>query len=89
MRILLTDEARGDLDKIPERLRAKVLRKISYLNDFPLMGVKMEDAFRGFRSLLAGGKHYRVIYRIRERDLVIYYIRHTARQIGLRVVHAS
>lgn len=86
MRVLLTDEAKSDLGKIPLRLQEKIRKKISYLQDFPLMGARMEDVFKGFRCLLAGGGLYKVIYKIREKEVVVYYIRHASRQIGLRVV---
>ena len=86
MRILLADEAKSDLDHIPQKLRGQLLKKISYLSDFPFMGAKMEDAFKGFRCLLGGQGRYRVIYKAREKEIIIYYIRHVSRQLGLRIV---
>ncbi len=86
MQVLLTAEAKSDLDSLPARMKERVSKKISYLSDFPLMGAKMEDVFKGFRCLLAGNEKYRVIYKVREKDIVIYYIRHSARQTSLRIV---
>lgn len=44
-------------------------------------------AFRGYRSLPAARNEYRGVYRVVSDELVeVAYIRHCARQIGLRNV---
>lgn len=59
------------------------------LREFPELGAPMLDAFQGYRSLLAARNQYRVVYRIVADDLVeVAYIRHCARQMGLRIVRA-
>lgn len=64
-----------------------MLAKLEMLREFPELGAPMFDAFRGYRALLAARKAYRIVYQVVTDDLVeVAYIRHTARQIGLRVV---
>ncbi len=85
MKIQLTVEAKNDLESLPLPVKERILKKISYLSDFPLMGVKMEDAFQGFRCLLADDGNYRIIYKVLKKSVVVYYLRHAARQLGLRL----
>jgi len=50
----------------------------------------MVDAYQGYRSLLAVRRGYRIVYRIVSDDLVeIAYIRHCARQIGVRALRGA
>jgi len=59
------------------------------LRELPEMGAPMIDAFEGYRSLLVARNRYRVVYRVVSDDLVeVAYVRHCARQIGLRIVRA-
>lgn len=50
----------------------------------------MLDAFEGYRALLAARNRYRIIYRIVAENLIeVAYIRHCARQIGLRIIRSE
>ena len=87
MKIQLTDEAKSDLQLISEKVQGKVFKKISYLEMFPYLGHQMNGVYKGFRCLLAGSSpSYKVIYKIIQNEVVIYYVRHPSRQDRLRVV---
>ena len=50
----------------------------------------MRDAFEGYRSLLVANRRYRVVYRLLGDDHVeVAYIRHSARQVGVRIVRGK
>lgn len=88
-RIILLPQAQQDLDRIRNsfsRIAEEIVRKIELLVDFPEMGPAMDQAYQGYRQLLCG--HYRMIYEIiSESRIEIAYVRHCARQLGLRPVN--
>ena len=60
------------------------------LRELPELGAPIRDAFEGYRSLLVAGRRYRVVYRLLGDDRVeVAYIRHSARQLGVRIVRAK
>ena len=83
-RIVWTRQAAEDIDTIAEPTRGRILVRLELLVDFPLMGAPLDGAYDGFRQLLIG-KH-RVIYQVSEHQICIAYIRHGARQLGLRLI---
>lgn len=88
-RIVLLPQAQQDLDDIKtfsSRIVEEILRKIELLLDFPELGPAMDQAYQGYRQLLCG--HYRIVYEIvSESRIEIAYVRHGARQLGLRLVN--
>ena len=67
-KIVLLPQAAEDLDAIQEPLYSEILRKIRLLQDFPQLGAVMQEAFQGYRSLVAAP--FRVIYRIASEDRI-------------------
>ena len=79
--------AEKDLLELPEHLQDEILEKADLLKEFPEMGPVMEQAYSGYRFLLADRNHYRIIYKVVSAALVeVRYIRHCRRQSGLRIV---
>jgi plasmid stabilization system protein ParE len=67
----------------------QIIAKIDLLREFPELGPAMSDAFQGYRALLAARRRHRVVYRVVSQDLIeVAYIRHCARQSGLRVLRS-
>lgn len=86
-RVELLPRAERELSGLPISVQDQILAKLETLREFPELGAPMLDAFQGYRSLLAARKTYRIIYRVVSDELVeIAYIRHCARQIGLRII---
>lgn len=80
-RIELLPRAVADLDAIPPKKQEQIVAKLEMLRELPEMGPAMFDAFEGYRSLLAGQRQYRVVYRIRDSGTIeIAWIRHLARR---------
>ncbi len=86
-RILWTRQAVADLSSIPEPVRDGIVRKVELLGEFPLLGPAMDGPYDGFRQTRVG--RYRVIYQVAGDELRIAYIRHGARQLGLRLVRGD
>ena len=84
MTVLWTRGAAGDVAGLDDAIRLAALERVGLLSDFPLMGPAMDGPFAGYRQLLVG--RCRVIYRVIGDDVHIAYVRHGARQLGLRVV---
>lgn len=79
--------AERDLLALPDSIQDEILHKVRLLAQFPCMGQGMERAYRGYRYLLAGKNHYRIIYKVSSSSLIqIAYIRHCRRQMRLRIV---
>lgn len=73
-----------DLDGTPDAIRAAIVERVGLLADFPAMGAPMDGPYAGYRQLVV--RRHRVIYRIDGDQVRIAYVRHGARQLGLRVV---
>ena len=86
--VRLRPRAQHDLDEIRRlfpKTAEQIVKKITLLYEFPEIGSKMDQAFEGYRQLLSG--KYRIIYQIvSDTEIEIAYIRHCARQLGLRIV---
>lgn len=74
----------ADLEAVPAVVRERVLARVGLLAEFPMMGPAMDGPYEGFRQLVVG--RHRVIYQIASTEVRIAYIRHGARQLGLRAV---
>lgn len=80
--------AQSDLLSLPPAIQDEIIKKTEMLSDFPFLGQKMEQAYDGYRYLLAGRNSYRIIYKVLSvESIVIAYIRHCRRQLGLRAIH--
>ncbi len=66
--------------------QSEILNKAELLQNFPLIGRAMERAYSGYRCLLAGKNRYRIIYKTKNQDVEIAYIRHCRRQMTLRMI---
>lgn len=88
-RVILLPQAQQVLDPIKAslpRIAEDILHKIELLIDFPEIGPAMDQAYQGYRQLLCG--HYRIVYEIvSEGRIEIAYVRHCARQLGLRLMN--
>lgn len=89
--LLLRPQAQKDLDAIAKQspqIFKEILSKIEFLLEFPEMGPRMELAYQGYRQILCG--NYRVIYEITSsQQIEVAYIRHCARQLGLRIIESN
>jgi plasmid stabilization system protein ParE len=83
-RVLWTLQAAADLESVPVAVRDRVLARVGLLGEFPMMGPAMDGPYEGFRQLVVA--RHRVIYQIGGAEVRIAYIRHGARQLGLRTV---
>lgn len=68
-------------------MRERVLSRVELLGQFPQMGLAMDGPYDGLRQLLVGRQ--RVIYQVTSTDVRIAYIRHGARQLGLRAIRGG
>ncbi len=86
--IILLPQAQRDLDNIRKaspQAAEDILSKIGLLEAYPELGPRMDQAFDGYRQLVQG--KYRIIYEvISPLRLEIAYLRHSSRQLGLRIV---
>lgn len=78
-RLYLSPEAYEDFQSITEPLRAKVLRRLRMLRQFPKMGKQMPGEFVGLRATTV--ELFRIFYRVTDRGVEIAYIRHCKRQL--------
>lgn len=86
-KVKLLPRAQKELEALPLAIQDQIIAKLELLRDFPEIGAAMFDAFQGYRALLAAKNSYRIVYRIVSDDLVeVAYIRHTARQVRLRLI---
>ena len=86
-RIRWTPQAARDLEAVPEPLRERILARVSLLGEFPLMGAAMDGPYEGLHQIVVA--RYRVIYQVGAEDVRVAYIRHGARQLGLRIVRGK
>ena len=84
MRIVWTLGAVADVESVTGPLRDRLVAKVELLAQFPGMGAAMDGPYEGYRQILIGP--YRVIYQVAEEEVRIAYVRHGARQLGLRLV---
>ena len=78
-RLYLSPEAYEDFQLITEPLRARVLRRLRMLKQFPKMGKSMPGEFAGFRATTV--ELFRIFYRVTDRGVEVAYIRHCKRQL--------
>jgi len=60
------------------------MARVGLLAEFPMMGPAMDGPYEGFRQLVVA--RHRVIYQLGGDEVRIAYIRHGARQLGIRAV---
>ena len=84
-----TKGAERDLQGIGDALLERIFAKVALLAPYPLMGPSMDGPYEGFRQLLIGP--FRVIYQYEETSDIVWiaYVRHGARQLGLRLVRGD
>ncbi len=85
--ILWTPQAAADLNGLAGSVRARLLARVELLSRFPEMGPAMDGPYQGLRQLMVGA--FRVIYEVTDSDVRVAYIRHGARQLGLRLVRGG
>jgi plasmid stabilization system protein ParE len=73
-----------DVDALSARQRSRVVARVGLLADFPLMGPAMDGPYAGFRQIVVGRQ--RVVYLVRDSEVIVHYVRHGARQLILRIV---
>lgn len=89
-KVKLLPRAQKELEALPLAIQDQIIAKLELLRDFPEIGAAMFDAFQGYRALLAAKNSYRIVYRIISDDLVeVAYIRHSARQVRLRLIRGK
>jgi mRNA-degrading endonuclease RelE of RelBE toxin-antitoxin system len=64
--IVFTDAAIDDLRRLGPDVVPKVLKKVLMLVDDPEAGYPLGGSLTGFRKLVVGRNHWRVVYRIAE-----------------------
>jgi mRNA interferase RelE/StbE len=74
--------AARDLKRIPKADRLRLIQAIDRLREAPLAGSSLKGEFGGLRRLRVG--HYRVIYEVFERRLVILVVRVAHRREAYR-----
>jgi len=74
MLINLTLKAIKQLKKIPKKDKQKIMRKIKFLSQDPLIGKLLEGGFKGFRSIRAWP--YRIIYKLEKNKITIFSVAH-------------
>jgi len=74
-KVKFTNRANRDLASVPETDRKRIKKKIDALaeNPRPWGSEEMEGEFKGYRRIRVGD--YRVIYLIRNKELVIVVVR--------------
>jgi len=79
-RIKLTETVIKLLKKIDKRSQKQIINKIEELKIEPLKkGKPLKGNLSGFRSLRAAGQRYRIIYQVRDKDLIVVIV-----AIGIR-----
>ena len=79
MTVHLLPQALEDLEAFYEPLRTEIVERLEVLVEFPSAGVPMTQEFTGYRCFILSPL-VRVIYTIRNKRILIAYIRHTARK---------
>ena len=87
MKILWTRLAVRDLDGISDAARDAIVDRVGLLAEYPMLGPAMDGPYAGYRQLLVG--RYRVVYTVAGDEVRIAYIRHGARQLGLRLLRST
>lgn len=68
--VLFTDAAIDDLRRLGPDVVPKVLKKIQILFDNPQAGHPLGGELTGFRKLVVGRNHWRIVYRVAADDAV-------------------
>jgi len=79
-KIELTKIAIENLDKIDSKTRAQIIYKIDLLKEDPnLRGRQLKGILKEYRSIRAAGQRYRIIYKIKEDEILVLII-----SVGIR-----
>ncbi|MFE0022176.1 type II toxin-antitoxin system RelE/ParE family toxin [Amycolatopsis sp. NPDC059021] len=65
-KVVFTDAAIGDLRRLGPDVVPKVLKKAQILRDDPEAGHPLGGPLTGFRKLVVGRNHWRIVYRLTE-----------------------
>jgi mRNA interferase RelE/StbE len=74
--IKVTDVAKQMIKEISDRrIRGEIAKRVDKLADDPnLQGKPLQGILAGYRSVRAVGQRYRIIYKIHEKNLIVYII---------------
>ena len=78
----IKSSAARDLERIPKADRLRLVQAIDRLRETPLAGGTLKGEFGGLRRLRVG--HYRVIYEVFEKRLVVLVVRVAHRREAYR-----
>lgn len=70
----LTARAKRDIEGLPARAKAQIRDALRALADDAYSGISLKGRWEGYRRSRSGD--YRIIYRISEDEIIIYYVRH-------------
>ena len=76
-RILMLPQAESDLRMVADPVYSEICSRIQLLAEFPELGPKVPAATPGWRALHV--RMFRIIYRVKPRDIEIVFVRHCAR----------
>lgn len=68
--VVFTDAAIDDLRRLGPDVVPKVLKKILILHDDPAAGQPLGGPLTGFRKLVVGRNHWRIVYRVTDDGVV-------------------
>lgn len=85
--IVWAPQAAADIASLPDPARQRIFARLALIAEFPSMGAAMDGPYEGFRQIVSG--RYRVICEHAEEQIRIAYVRHGARQPGLRLVRGG
>ena len=71
--IRIKASAAKDLERVAKSDRLRIVAAIDRLADYPLVGSALKGDLRGLRRLRVGD--YRVVYEVRNNDLVVLVLR--------------
>lgn len=82
MRVIITPEAQRQYKRLPIAAQAKIKRKLTLLEMYPMIGKKLEGELAGRRSLKVWP--YRIIYLIDKEEEMLYVVSIVHRQGAYR-----
>ena len=72
-RVILSKKAEKDLNRVPEKYKSQITAALFDLQEDPFLGKKLKGRFSEYQSLRVWP--YRIIYRTRKKDLIVFVIR--------------
>ena len=82
-RVKLTKIAAENIKSFDTKIQKQILNKIDSLKEEPLLlGKQLKGPLKDFRSIRAAGQRYRIIYRVRETEIIVIIIAVGIRKAG-------